>query len=163
MRRQTRRLAALSGLLALLLVATALLFVLDRRQDEVAEAQDPRGEAIATATDALEAVLAYDYRSLEESLDRARGFLVGTAAEEYETTAGGLRNLVPQVQAVVTAQVVRIAPVDVADDRGAVRLLAYVDQRSATTVVPSGVDTVTVRMTVVEQDGAWKVSTLEPI
>ncbi len=147
-------LLAVLGVLATALVVLAVVVWTRPHVDpgEVARAQ-------GAAEQAAVPVLSYDYRSLEEDADAARGYLTEDYAEDYDQLFEVIADNAPRTEAVVRAEVIASSVVRTAPER--VEVLLFVNRPTTNKQVSEPVvyrDQVTVTM--VRQGEEWRVDGL---
>lgn len=124
---------------------------------EADEAVVAAESAPSVAERAAEAILAYDYRSLDADQDAATKFMTGDFAEEYSTTfERTVASAARTYRAQVTAQVRGSSVVRAGADE--VKVLLFVDQTTKSTAHRRPqVALNRVEFVMVEQDGEWLV------
>jgi Mce-associated membrane protein len=153
-----------AGVLAVLLVTgIAAAGVLFFRVQDAKAASAARSEAVAAARSHAQAILSYDYRTLDADFARASKALTGTFKKDYaSTTSTVVRPSAGQYHVVVKADVTAASVVQASAHRAVV--LLYVDQTTTSTRLEGPkVDLNRVRMTLVEQDGKWLVSAVDAL
>jgi Mce-associated membrane protein len=156
-----RRLVAVLTILCL--AATATLGVLLLRRHDRKAIETARTQAVGAARTAAGDILGYDYRSVEESIRRARADTTGTFRKQYDTTAKTLLPQAKQLKAIVQATVGSAAVMNATTSR--VVVLLFVDQATVKQVPgektpTTRIDQSRVRMTMTHVDGRWLVSEL---
>ena len=152
-------------LAAVLLVAAAIGGVLAIRLAQADpnnpsdSLSDTRSAALAAARSHAQAILSYDYRTLDADFARANKTMTGKFKKDYaRTTSTVVRPSAEQYKVVVKAEVTAASVVRAGDHR--VVALLFVDQ---TRLEGPKVDLNRVRMTLVEKDGNWLVSELDAL
>lgn len=126
------------------------------------------GGAVDVAVEALPLALGYDYRSLRKGLDAATALMTDDFGAEFRQTFQRSAAELARTQHAVTTATVRAAGV-VRVEKDRVLCLVYVDQLlvSSTTVededAPVRVSQNRVLVGVADEDGAWKVDSIDPI
>jgi Mce-associated membrane protein len=145
-----------------LIAATALgALLLERRQDQATERA--RTQAVSAARAAAGDILGYDYRSVEQSIKRARSETTGKFRKDYDSTASVLLPQSKQLKAIVQATVGSAAVMSSSDDRVVVLLFvdqATVKQQPGAKTPETRIDQSRVRMTMTKTGGHWLVSEL---
>ena len=145
-----------------LLAATALVaLLLEQRSDQATERA--RTQAVSAARAAAGDILGYDYRSVDQSIRRARASTTGAFRKEYDETAKKLLPESKQLKAIVQATVGSSAVMSASSDR--VVVLLFVDQATVKQVPgektpTTRIDQSRVRVTMTKVDGKWLVSEL---
>jgi len=145
-----------------LLAATALVALLLQRRDDQAT-ERARTQAVSAARAAAGDILGYDYRSVEQSIARARADTTGSFRKEYDETAKKLLPESKQLKAIVQATVGSSAVMSASSDR--VVVLLFVDQATVKqvpgqTTPTTRIDQSRVRVTMSKVGGKWLVSEL---
>ena len=160
-----RRPAATAAVVATLLCvpAAAALPTLAARERDALEAEQARTAAAAAAKQAVEDVLSYDYRTVDDDITRARSEATGEFAAQYAASAERLADQAQQSRAIVQATASAPAVVAAAGDQ--VVVLLFVDQASVKQLKdaesPSTrIDRSRVRVTMSRVDGRWLISQL---
>jgi len=174
--RPRRRVPALVLVLALLCVAVAAgggYLLLQRLQPGSVDAA-----VFAAARSGVEDVYAYDYRDSQGSVDRKLDALTGELREQYEAdlSQGGIIDTYEQVSATTSYEVLEVGLQQVNEAQDTATLVVfgqYVVEsvNSGTQAAPAGSEctvtdegaqscTQTVRVTVTDVDGDWKISEL---
>ena len=124
---------------------------------EADEAVVAAESAPSVAERAAEAVLAYDYRSLDADQEAATKFMTGDFAEEYSTTfERTVASAARTYRAQVTAQVRSSSVIRAGADE--VKVLLFVDQTTRSTAHRRPqVQLNRVEFVMVQQDGEWLV------
>lgn len=135
--------------------------LLQRRDARATETA--RTAAVSAARAAAGDILGYDYRSLEQSIRRARAATTGAFRGQYDTTAATLLPQAKQLKAIVQATVGSAAVMSATRDR--VVVLLFVDQATVKQVQgektpTTRIDQSRVRVTMTRVDGRWLVSEL---
>jgi hypothetical protein len=167
---------ALVLVLALLCVAVAAgggYLLLQRLQPGSVDAA-----VFAAARNGVEDVYAYDYRDSQGSVDRKLDALTGELREQYEAdlSQGGIIDTYEQVSATTSYEVLEVGLQQVNEAQDTATLVVfgqYVVEsvNSGTQAAPAGSEctvtdegaqscTQTVRVTVTDVDGDWKISEL---
>jgi len=126
-----------------------------------------RSPAVVAALDAVPKALSYDYRTLDEGLDRAVAAMSPEFAEEFRATFDrAVRDMAVSTKAVTTA-VARGAGLVSSDDSAAAVLL-YVDQsladgRKKHSDAPAQVSQSRVVVELKRIDDDWLVSSITPL
>ena len=145
--------------LALLVaVVAAGVVILIRENQHLQAMEDARGPALNAARSHAEDLLSYDYRTIQDDVDRAADGATGSFRAEYvKTFKTVLFEQAKAQQTVVKAQVRSASVVDAQPDR--VVVLLFVNQ--ATTkkdAKDTKIDQPRVQMTLNKVDGKWLVS-----
>jgi Mce-associated membrane protein len=153
-------------LLVLCLLAAAALTVLQLEQRDRAANERARAQAVSAARAAAGDILGYDYRSIEQSIRRARAETTGGFRKQYDETAKTLLPQSKQVKAIVQATVGSSAVMSA--DRDRVVVLLFVDQATVKQVPgektpTTRIDQSRVRMTMSRIGSAWLVSELSAL
>lgn len=148
------------GVLAIALsVAAGLEVAHVRHADSVADA---RTQSVAAARSAVQGVLSYDYRHLDQDFTAGRKLLTPGFAKDYEETTKAVAPTAKQYHAVVTAEVTAAGARNVSADSATV--LLFVDQTSTNTKhAQPRIDQSRVRVTMVKDGGRWLLSKLEAL
>jgi Mce-associated membrane protein len=110
----------------------------------------------------LEHVLSYDYRNPEATRTAAHQALVGDALKQYDVLFTTLQQKAGGQKLVLAAKVVN-AGVTILDGSRA-QLLVFLDQTSTrTSDGATNTSAAQIRITAVEQGGAWRISELVPL
>jgi Mce-associated membrane protein len=160
-----KRPAATAAVVATLLcvpTAAALPALAARERDAIAAEHD-RSAAAAAAKQAVEDVLSYDYRTVDDDIERARSEATGEFAAQYAASADRLADQAKQTQAIV--QATATAPAVVAANGDQVVVLLFVDQASVKQLEDAGspstrIDQSRVRVTMSRVGDRWLVSQL---
>lgn len=157
-RRQQLRVASLVLALVFVLGAASAALTGWRSvsHDSLGTASD---EAMSAADSATPALLSYDYRHFDASVDRASQYISGTFAKDYRRNMAALKKQAVKLKAQVTAKVTATSVVSAGHDT--VVLLIFVDQyRKNTNISETKVDQDRVVLTMKHQDNGWKVAKL---
>lgn len=159
-RSRTGLVAVLAVLCLAALTATAILGWqrLGRDKEDTA-----RKEAVSAARVAAGDILGYDYRSVEQSIARAKSETTGAFRKQYESTASELLPQSKQLKAIVQATVGSAAVMSSSSDRVVVLLFvdqATVKQQPGAKTPETRIDQSRVRMTMSHVAGHWLVSEL---
>jgi Mce-associated membrane protein len=149
-------------LLLCLAAATAAGVLAWQRRDRLAEAK-ARTDAVSAARVAAGDILGYDYRSVEQSIRRARSETTGAFRTQYDSTASVLLPQSKQLKAIVQATVGSAAVMSSSRDRVVVLLFvdqATVKQQPGAKTPETRIDQSRVRMTMSRTRGHWLVSEL---
>ena len=149
-------LAALALLVALALAAAGYLYT----QPSDSDIADATSEAQGAAEHAATTVLAYDYRHLDADQKAAGELMTTSYQKKYDALFSQIAANAPDLQAVVTAQVVASGIVRSGDDR--VQVLVFVNrptQRKDQTEPVVYRDQVV--MTMEKSDGNWLVDDMD--
>lgn len=125
-----------------------------------------RVEAVSSARVAASDILGYDYRSVEQSIARARSETTGPFRKQYDSTASVLLPQSKQLKAIVQATVGSAAVVTSSADRVVVLLFvdqATVKQQPGAKTPETRIDQSRVRMTMTRTGGHWLVSELSAL
>ncbi|WP_183094170.1 hypothetical protein [Nocardioides stalactiti] len=129
---------------------------------------DDLDAAVEAAATAMPLALGYDYRRLAKGLDAATAVMTEDFAEEFRRTFQASAAELARKQKAVTTATVRAAGL-VSTDDGHVLALVYVDQAlvSSTTLededAPVRVSQNRVLVGLTQEDGAWRVESIDPI
>jgi Mce-associated membrane protein len=149
-------------LLLCLAAATAAGVLAWQRRDRRAE-EKARTDAVSAARVAAGDILGYDYRSVEQSIRRARSETTGAFRKQYDSTASVLLPQSKQLRAIVQATVGSAAVMSSSRDRVVVLLFvdqATVKQQPGAKTPETRIDQSRVRMTMSHTGGHWLVSEL---
>jgi Mce-associated membrane protein len=122
-----------------------------------------RTDAVRSARVAAGDILGYDYRSVEQSIRRARSETTGKFRRDYDSTASVLLPQSKQLKAIVQATVGSAAVMSATRDRVVVLLFvdqATVKQQPGAKTPETRIDQSRVRMTMTKTGGHWLVSEL---
>jgi len=122
-----------------------------------------RTDAVRSARVAAGDILGYDYRSVEQSIERARSETTGKFRKDYDSTASVLLPQSKQLKAIVQATVGSAAVMSSSSDRVVVLLFvdqATVKQQPGAKTPETRIDQSRVRMTMTKTGGHWLVSEL---
>lgn len=164
-----RWLRAAMVLLPILTVGAIVLAVMFTLKDRENTASDRAAtEALAVAQTSLKSVLSYDYRRLEQDRARAAVLLAPDLRKEFDKTydellaegKGDTEGAAVQTKTVVTAETVGAAVMDASPDE--VTVLAFVNQTSTHNEESPRTFSNRVRVVLVERDGDWLISELDP-
>lgn len=160
-RQGTRRLTVVLIVLCLLAATALVALQLQRRADRATERA--RTQAVSAARAAAGDILGYDYRSVDQSIKRARASTTGSFRKEYDETAQKLLPESKQLKAIVQATVGATAVMSATADR--VVVLLFVDQATVKqvpgqTTPTTRIDQSRVRVTMNKVGGRWLVSEL---
>lgn len=164
-----RRLAGRWWLVALLAVGVVLaaiitgyLFVDWRHASARAEA---RREVPSLAKTYAAKILSYDYRHIRQDADTASAVTVGDYRRQYRQSMDQL--IIPQatgLKAVVRAEVLNAGVTEVSDDGRQAVVVVFANQTVTNTRIQGPrVDQVRVRLTMVRDDGSWRVSKVDSL
>jgi Mce-associated membrane protein len=121
-----------------------------------------RNDALASANAAAPALLSYDYRTFDASIDKGRRYVTGPFAKQYASTTKSLKANAVKEHAVVSAQVSSSGVVSASPTE--VVVLLYVNQyRQNSNITGQKVDQNRVVMTMVPVGDQWKVSKVTAI
>ena len=156
-----RRVSVVLVVLCLLAATSLVALLLQRRDDQATERA--RTQAVSAARSAAGDILGYDYRSVEQSIARARADTTGSFRKEYDETAKKLLPESKQLKAIVQATVGSSAVMSASSDR--VVVLLFVDQATVKqvpgqTTPTTRIDQSRVRVTMSKVGGRWLVSEL---
>jgi Mce-associated membrane protein len=160
-RRPARALTLALAFLCLLAVTAVGVLGWQRHVRDVEE--KARKEAVSAARVAAGDILGYDYRSVEQSIARAKSETTGAFRKQYESTASELLPQSKQLKAIVQATVGSAAVMSSSSDRVVVLLFvdqATVKQQPGAKTPETRIDQSRVRMTMSRTGGHWLVSEL---
>lgn len=146
----------LAGALVLVLAVAAVVLGLQVRNNSGTEAA--REAAAAQGPAALQSLLSYDYRQLEDDFAKARAVTTGQFTKDYtKNTDTYVKELATQTKAVVKAEVVDTAVTSASPNQ--VTLLVYL-VRTTTKAGENLPDVTPVRVqaTLIDKDGKWLIS-----
>ncbi|MCU1592391.1 MAG: hypothetical protein JWP11_3647 [Frankiales bacterium] len=155
--------ALVAVLAALCLAAAAAAGVLAWNRHVHAADERARTQAVSAARVAAGDILGYDYRSVEQSIRRARSETTGAFRKQYDSTASVLLPQSKQLKAIVQATVGSAAVMSASGDRVVVLLFvdqATVKQQPGAKTPETRIDQSRVRMTMTHTGGHWLVSEL---
>jgi Mce-associated membrane protein len=153
-------LVVLGVVAAALLVGVIALGVVHQRNEEIGVA---RGEGQQAAESLTTQVLSYNAPTIDQDAARAKGLLAGGFQDEFGSLLDQV--IVPRARegAVRTHATVTGSAV-VSAQPGALTALLFVNQETTSNQSPTPVVSGSrVRVTVVQEDGEWKVSELSPV
>ncbi|HEY1179042.1 MAG TPA: hypothetical protein VGF17_23050, partial [Phytomonospora sp.] len=161
LRRLSLRLTATA---ALILVVAGAAFFFFQRELAIDKAT---ADAKADATVAVQAIIAYDYRSFDSSKANGMAHVTGAFAEDYAKQMDALRVQAEKEKAVVVAPVSEVGVIGV-DTGGpfsfepkSVDVLLFVNQiRRNDNVTGEKVDTNRIVLHMVRADGEWKAASV---
>ena len=133
------------------------------RRSSRSEVETARTQALSAAKVAASDILGYDYRSVEQSIKRARSETTGAFRKQYDSTASVLLPQSKQLKAIVQATVGSAAVMSASRDRVVVLLFvdqATVKQQPGKKTPDTRIDQSRVRMTMTHTGGHWLVSEL---
>lgn len=126
------------------------------------------GDAVVEATvESLPLALSYDYRTLDEDLDKATSGMTSGFSKEFRTTFGKTAAKLARDKSAITNTLVRGAGVVEQDGNKAV-CLVYIDQMLVTTKTaktdkgPVDVSQNRVLVRMEQVDGDWKIDGIDP-
>jgi Mce-associated membrane protein len=135
---------------------TAVTWWRTASHDAVGTASD---EAIGTAQSATPALLSYDYKHFDASVQNASRYISGSFLTEYRNNMAALKKQAVKLKAKVTAKVTATGVVSA--DHDTVVLLVFVDQyRKNSNIDGQKVDQDRVVLTMKHLDNGWKVAKL---
>ena len=148
---------------ALCVPAAVAVPVLALRERTATATADARATAATAARQAAEAVLSYDYRTVDADIAHARTLATGVFAAQYAESAQQLAAQAKQTKAIVQATASEPAVVTASED--AVVVLVFVDQASVKQLKgdpkpTTRIDQSRVRLTMTRVHGRWLVSQL---
>lgn len=150
--------AAVVLVLALSAGVAGLLLELNR----LAAVEHARSAGLNAAKSHAQEILAYDYRTIEEDIVRARNGTTGKFRRDYAATAERLVPYAQEQKVVVKAAVLSASVVSAETDR--VTVLLFVNQGTTKKgQEETKVDLNRVRMTLNSVDGKWLVSNVEAL
>ncbi|MDT7546549.1 MAG: Mce-associated rane protein [Actinomycetota bacterium] len=159
-----RRLTAALVVLCLAAGVAAGVLAWQRRSDTALE--KARTDAVSAARVAASDILGYDYRSVEQSIQRARSETTGAFRTQYDSTAETLLPQSKQLKAIVQATVGSAAVMSATRTRVVVLLFvdqATVKQQPGAKTPETRIDQSRVRMTMSRTGGHWLVSELSAL
>lgn len=150
------------GLAIAVAVTAVLAAFLAYRVRQAALAEEARSEAPAAARQYAPLILSFDYRHLDQDFAAGRRHLTEEFAKDYaETTEKAVKPTALQYQYVVRTEVA-VASV-VAAEAGRADLLLYINTTTTGARLKAPrIDQARVRMTLVERDGEWLISKINP-
>lgn len=164
----SRRPAAAAAVVAvvaavLCLPVAAAIPTLAARERDAAADQAARTDAATAAKQAVEHILSYDYRTVDEDIARVKSEATGEFAVQYKQSADKLAAQAEQVRAIVQATASQ--PAVVAVDGDEVVVLIFVDQASVKELEgakspTTRIDQSRVRLTMTRVGDRWLVSQL---
>lgn len=153
--------------LAVLLVASAALacslFWFQYRTEHTTHSAAARGAAVRAATDGTVAVLSYDADTFDRDFSSAEEHLTGAFLQHYKDFAQN--NIAPAAKqnSVRTKATVVGAAVSELSQSSAV-VLVMVNQTTSNAKTPDPILTSSsVRVTLTKLDGAWRISSFDPV
>ncbi len=159
--RAPRRLVGV--LLVLCLAAATAAGVLAWQRHQRAVLDRARTQAVGAARVAAGDILGYDYRSIDQSIRRARSETTGAFRKQYDSTASTLLPQSKQLKAIVQATVGSAGVMSASADRVVVLLFidqATVKQQPGAKTPETRIDQSRVRVTMSKVHGTWLVSEL---
>jgi Mce-associated membrane protein len=167
---RSNRVPLLAAALVVLLAATALFAVLDRSLRGTPAAQNTAlvdvgatAEVAGQLGDALETLYSFDFARLEENERAIRDVITPEFGPEFDVIWADVRELAPQLQAVVSATVQVSAVKTIDDDRA--ELVAFIDQQATRAAAGADAEQLTSagRITVVGErvEGRWRIAAIE--
>jgi Mce-associated membrane protein len=152
--------AGLALLLATVALATSLV-IWRAESDRRTQAGDKVAAASAART-ILEKMLGYDYKSFDRHTTEVSALLTGSFKAEFVKAATEtVKPLAVQNEAVVLAKASEVSVMST-PDQGAVKILAFVDQRTTSAKLERPqVDQNRVILTMSKVDARWLVSNVE--
>ena len=155
---------ALAAVLAVAAVAATVLVALrveDNATDRDRIDERERGvqQAEAVAEQAIEPVLSYDYRRLDEDVARAAPYLTDDYAEQYRGLIEDLTRQAKQAKLVVQAEAIATGIIRSGDDRA--EILVFVDQESTRAGKANDPLRMWVTMTMVSDGDGWLVDQMK--
>ncbi|CAB4734694.1 MAG: hypothetical protein F2667_14745 [Actinobacteria bacterium] len=124
--------------------------------------------AVEAAATTLPLALTYDYRTLDDGLERATAGMTDEFAEQFRTTFEGSAAELAADKKAVTNAVVRAAGLVRTEGGGRVLCLVYVDQVLVSSATmqdaerPVDVNQTRVLVGVTDVDGTWLVDSIQP-
>jgi Mce-associated membrane protein len=151
------------GALALVLLTATGVIVAGQWWLAVQRADRQQETIVHQAADrAVERVLSYDYRRLDEGAAHTRRLLTDDFQQQYTSLHDEVQRSAPELKASITA-VVRQSTVLEADDDSA-RVLLFVDQTTVSRELNGPrLDQSRVLATLVRQDGEWLVDSVRAV
>ena len=136
-------------------VAVVLAVLLGRQADDATALEDAWEVAPATAAQAAEAVLGYDYQAFDADAQAARRWLTPAYQREYDAQLDSLKAPAVERQIVVDAQVYAAGVLSASTDQASV--LLFVDQTRSVAGEEELPVANRVRFDLVLRDGQWLV------
>jgi Mce-associated membrane protein len=156
------RAAAVVATLLCVPLAVALPTLATREGDALSD-ERARSAAAVAAKQAVETVLSYDYRTIDDDIANARADATGEFAEQYAASAEQLADQAGQTRAIVQATASQ--PAVVAAEGDQVVVLLFVDQASVKQLDDAAspatrIDQSRVRVTMSRVGDRWLISQL---
>jgi len=152
----------LAGLGALAVVLVVLVAFLAQTLSRSGNQEDRRQEALDASRDNVRAILAYDYRHLDQDYAAARAVITGPLRKEYDTTAATKKMSQDRValKASLSSEVLNAA-IETSDaDRATALVFVNRSVRGSVFATPQ-VTLDRIEMTMVRQHGTWLVEKLQ--
>jgi Mce-associated membrane protein len=161
--RQSWRLAVVSTVAIISVLAAGLAAVATQRVSHRHALDQAREGALAAATSGAETLLSYDYRHLDADISKAGALLTpGFRAKYDKTMDGGVKPLAVKYHARTSAAVTAAASVTTAMDRAVV--LVFVAQTVTNNqLAAQRLDRSRNNVTLVRRDGRWLIADLSPV
>ena len=128
-------------------------------RDRIDDRERGAQQAEAIAEKAIEPVLSYDYRRLEEDVARATPYLTDGYAEEYTGLIEDLTKQARQAKLVVKAEAIATGIIRSGDDRA--EILVFVDQESSRDGTANDPLRMWVTLTMVSEGDGWLVDEMK--
>lgn len=120
---------------------------------------DARRTALTAATDATEAILSYDYRSLDADLARATTFMTPTYRAQFRTLAGELQRRTRVTRLATSATVLRAGLQGLTEDQA--KAVLFVEQLTSTEGGLGSTTRSAVVLTLQHTEAGWMVASLD--
>jgi Mce-associated membrane protein len=161
--RQPWRLAVVSTVAALSVLAAGLAALATQRVSHRHALDEAREGALAAATNGAATMLSYDYRHLTADIDKASALLTPRFRARYDKTMkDGVKPLAVKYHARTSAAVTAAASVSTATDRAVV--LVFVAQTVSNSQLSADrLDRSRNNVTLVRRDGRWLIDDLSPV
>jgi len=152
----------LAGLGALAVVLAVLVAFLAQTLSRSGNQEDRRQEALDASRDNVRAILAYDYRHLDQDYAAARAVMTGPLRKEYDTTAATKKMSQDRValKASLSSEVLNAAIETSNADRATALVFVNRSVRGSVFATPQ-VTLDRIEMTMVRQHGTWLVEKLQ--
>lgn len=129
---------------------------------ETAAVQEAQREALAAAEDAVEAVLAYDHRTIDADIEQAQDHATGDFLEEYLASTADLTEQARAGEVLVAARVHAASVVRGTPERVVVLLFADQSTTRKDRAEPR-IDQSRLRLVLEPVGGTWRVAELESL
>lgn len=154
------------GLVTLVLAAVCVVggvLVVREHQDrqDATAAQERYGDVLAAARTEVEAMINFDYKNAQESMDAVAAGATGDFAKQYDAKTPGVLKTFEEAKSVMDGKVLWAGVEDLTDDTATVIAATSGTVSNTNTGNKPVARSFRIKVTMVREDSTWKTSNLE--